>query len=71
MTDAKERETNRRWKAADNHVRKTTITSWPQRLREARAMTDDQLKAIAQGCNDQACVDHGAYTAVLRERANR
>jgi hypothetical protein len=39
-----------------------------KRLQEAEAMTDSELRSMAQGCTELTCVYHGIYNALLRDR---
>lgn len=44
----KQQRQEREWLRAIAHVNSAFPTSWPQALREARAMDEDQLKAAPQ-----------------------
>lgn len=56
----------RRWSDAHAGVKAVSV-SWPQALREARALTDDQIDAARKGCVDVRCIQHGAMNQVRRE----
>lgn len=64
------RSEKRRWSEAHTAVKRDVVVSFPQAVREARQLTDDQLAAAAQGCTDLTCVHHGAVNHVRQERRN-
>lgn len=57
----------RRWSDAHAGVKSVSV-SWPQAVREAHALTDDQIDERRKGCVDVRCILHGAMNQVRRER---
>jgi hypothetical protein len=68
IPDERSKALKRKWRMALRTTQAEAVKSWPQAIREARAQTDDQLRAATQGCNELTCVQHGALVQVLRDR---